>query len=457
MSQGEHARIAAETGSPVGRRIEIGRRNLYRVGDEKRNLLGYGRTMTSALDLVRRTRASGQHHPLTTDALFAVALAVAAFASLDAVYGGLPANDPAFSHGWTAEVVVSMLAITLPLAWRRRFPFSVAVVVVVAFLLARIVVHTPEQNITLFALWLTIYSAVVHGQRRFRIPVVALCYAALVSEIVREVFFAYPTGTHLAQGYTLVYNLVLLSFPCLLGAAIWSLRDRQRKLADQTVELQAERQENARQAVFAERVRIARELHDVVAHHVSVIGVQAGGARSVMGRQPALAAEALSVIEDSSRRAVAELHRLLGFLRRVDETDELAPQPGLAQLGELIDEAGHAELLVDLKVKGTARPLSSTLELSAYRIIQEALTNTRKHSSSTAASVRLDYGVTELQVEVLDDGPCRPSGHAERQGGLGLIGMRERTAMHGGHFQAGPRPGGGFLVRASFPLSAGAA
>lgn len=427
------------------------------MGDEKRTLPGYGRTMTSPLDLARRARASGQRHPLTTDALLAGAMAGAAFASLDAVYGGMPANDHAFSHGWTAGVVVSMLAITLPLAWRRRFPFSVAVVVVVAFLVARIVVHTPEQNITLFALWLTIYSAVVHGQRRFRTPVVALCYVALVGEIVREVFFAYPTGTQLAQSYTLVYNLVLLSFPCLLGAAIWSLRDRQRKLADQTVELRVERQENARQAVFAERVRIARELHDVVAHHVSVIGVQAAGARTVMDRQPARAAEALSVIEDSSRRAVAELHRLLGFLRRADEPERLSPQPGLAQLGELIDEAGHAELLVDLTVKGTARSLPSTLELSAYRIIQEALTNTRKHSSATAARVRLDYGVSELQLEVLDDGPCRHSGRAEPHIGFGLIGMRERAAMHGGRFQAGPRPGGGFLVRASFPLSAGAA
>jgi signal transduction histidine kinase len=136
--------------------------------------------------------------------------------------------------------------------------------------------------------------------------------------------------------------MLVIALPWLLGAAIWSLRDRQRKLADQTIELQAEREENARQAVFAERVRIARELHDVVAHHVSVIGVQAAGARRVMDRQPARAAEALSSIEDSSRRAVTELHRLLGFLRRAGETDELFPQPGLAQLGDLIAEAAKA-------------------------------------------------------------------------------------------------------------------
>ena len=144
--------------------------------------------------------------------------------------------------------------------------------------------------------------------------------------------------------------------------------------------------------MFAERVRIARELHDVVAHHVSVIGVQAAAARRVMDRQPARAAEALSSIEDSSRRAVTELHRLLGFLRRAGDTDELFPQPGLAQLGDLIAEAGQGELIVDLTVKGEARPLSPTLEVSAYRVIQEALTNTRKHSRATTANIRLHYG-----------------------------------------------------------------
>jgi signal transduction histidine kinase len=209
--------------------------------------------------------------------------------------------------------------------------------------------------------------------------------------------------------------------------------------------------------VFAERVRIARELHDVVAHHVSVIGVQAAAARRVMDRQPAQAAEALSSIEDSSRRAVTELHRLLGFLRRAGDTDDLVPQPGLAQLGDLIAEAGQGELIVDLTIKGEARPLSPTLEVSAYRVIQEALTNTRKHSRATTANIRLHYGLTELEVEVCDDGPERDGEQAGGQVGHGLIGMRERAALHGGHLRAGPRAGGGFAVHASFPLNSDAA
>jgi signal transduction histidine kinase len=279
-----------------------------------------------------------------------------------------------------------------------------------------------------------------------------------VAELIRELFFAsYSSGQPLAQCFSLLYNMVVLALPWLLGAAIWSLRDRQRTLADQTIELRAEREENARQAVFAERVRIARELHDVVAHHVSVIGVQAAGARRVMGRQPARAAEALSSIEASSREAVAELHRLLGFLRRAGDVDELAPQPGLAQLGDLIAEVGKAELTVALTIEGEAKDLSPTLEVSAYRVIQEALTNTRKHSTATNASVRIQYGTAMLEVEVIDNGPGRGARPAGNSAGHGLIGMRERAALHGGHLRAGPRPGGGFAVHATFPLNSDAA
>jgi len=431
--------------------------DLCLMGEEAETSPDYDRSMGAALDLAKRTQALDRRYPLAADTLLAIALASAAFFSLAAIYDELPPTGSPFSHGWTVAVVGSMLALTLPLAWRRRFPFSVAVVVVGAFLVARIVVHVPEANVSLLVGWLLIYSVAVHGQRRFRTPVLIVCYIAIVAELVREYFFAsFSSGLYgplLARFVSLFYNMLVLALPWLLGAAIWSLRDRQRKLADQTIELQAEREENASQAVFAERVRIARELHDVVAHHVSVIGVQAAAARRVMDRQPAQAAEALSSIEDSSRRAVTELHRLLGFLRRAGDTDELFPQPGLAQLGDLIAEAGQGELIVDLTIKGEARLLSPTLEVSAYRVIQEALTNTRKHSRATTANISVHYGLTELEVEVFDDGPERDAEQAGGQVGHGLIGMRERAALHGGHLRAGPRPGGGFAVHASFPLN----
>jgi signal transduction histidine kinase len=428
------------------------------MGEVTGNPLDYDGPIANVLDLAKHTQDLVRRYPLAADTLFALALAAAALASLAASYEGLPATYHTFSHGFTPAVVGSILLLTLPLAWRRRYPFSVAFVVVVAFLVARIVVQIPEANITLLALWVMLYSVAVYGKRRHQIPVLALCCSAIVAEVAREVYFAsYATGPPLARLFNLFYNMVLVALPLVLGAAVWSLRDRQQKLADQTSELQAEREVNARQAVFAERVRIARELHDVVAHHVSVIGVQAAGARRIMSQQPARAAEALSSIESSSRRAVAELHRLLGFLRRDGDTDNLAPQPDLAHLGDLIAEARDAELTVDLSIKGGVRLLSPTLEVSAYRVIQEALTNTRKHSKATTASIRLDYGLTELEVDVFDDGPERDVERGRGTVGLGLIGMRERAALHGGHLRAGPRPGGGFAVHGSFPLNLDAA
>ena len=417
------------------------------MGEETGTPHRYDWSIARVLDFAKRTAEFLRRHPFAADAALAVALAVAALVSLAATYDELPAGDTSFSHGFTVAVVGSMLAMTLPLAWRRRFPFSVAAVVVLAFLVARMVVGIPEASVTLLAAWLMIYSVAVHGRRRRRTPVLLVCYGAIVAELVRELFFAGPTGVpSLARSFSLFYNIVVLTLPWLLGAAIWSLRDRQRKLAEQTIELQAEREENARQAVFAERVRIARELHDVVAHHVSVIGVQAAGARRVMERHPDRAAEALSSIETSSRQAVVELHRLLGFLRRADDVDDLAPQPGIAQIGDLIAEVGRAELAVELTIEGGSQLLSPTLEVSAYRVIQEALTNTRKHSRATTASVRIRYGIADLEVEVLDDGPGRDLRPVGNQVGHGLIGMRERAALHGGHLRAGPRPDGGFVV-----------
>ncbi len=428
------------------------------MGDEMEILLGYGRPMRRVTDAAKRAQSVVRRHPLAVDTVIAGVLALAGLVSLDATYAELPPNDPAFSHGFTVVVVASMLAITLPLALRRRFPFSVGVVVVTGFLVARVVVHVPEANITLLSLWLMFYSVAVYGDRRFRTPFLALCYLAIVAELTHELFFPGPSGaTQFGRSFDLLYNVVVLSLPWMLGAAIWALRDRQRTLTVQTADLQREREENERQAVFAERVRIARELHDVVAHHVSVMGVQAAGTRRVMDRDPQRAAEALSSIEHSSRRAVAELHRLLGFLRRAGDADELAPQPSLAQLGDLIDESREADLNVCVTIRGEARPLSPTLEVSAYRIIQEALTNVRKHSQASTAQVGLLYRPTELEVEILDDGPGSEADEAGSETGHGLIGIRERAALHGGHLCADPRPGGGFAVHAVFPLTGDAA
>ena len=205
--------------------------------------------------------------------------------------------------------------------------------------------------------------------------------------------------------------------------------------------------DQAQRAVLEERVRIARELHDVVAHHVSVMGVQAGAARLVIDRDPDKAKAALSAIERSSREAVVELQRLLGFLRRPG--DDLAPAPGLSELPRLAASMGA--LAVDVHVEGEARSLPPTVDVSAYRILQEALTNTLKHAAASRADVRVRYGADELEVEVVDDGRAGV-GATPRPGGHGLIGMRERVALHGGQLSAGPLDGGGYRVLVTLPL-----
>jgi signal transduction histidine kinase len=405
------------------------------------------RLRTQAATLVRE-------HPVATDAATAAVLGVAALVSMHADIQAFRSGDPSFRAPGTVAVVVAMLGITVPLAWRRRFPLTTLLVVVAAFLLARLVLHVDEASVTVLASSLAVYSAAAHGSPGRRSAVIGLALSAALAEVVREVYSAAGVGDPLVRWFFILYNAVFLALPWVLGASIAALRRREHQLAEQAHELRREREDNARRAVFEERVRIARELHDVVAHHVSVMGVQAGAARRVLQRHPEQAQQALSAIETASRQAVQELHRLLGFLRRDGESELLAPQPVLAQLPDLLHGAELGGLAVRYQVEGSTRALPPTLELSAYRVIQEALTNTRKHSDSASATVRLTYGAGALELEVLDDGPTRADQPEDGRGGngQGLIGMRERAALHGGHVRVGPRPEGGFAVQATFPL-----
>jgi signal transduction histidine kinase len=222
-------------------------------------------------------------------------------------------------------------------------------------------------------------------------------------------------------------------------------------LAERTRQLERERGATARLAVIDERVRIARELHDVVAHHVSLIGIQAGAARLVLDRRPEKAGETLAAIEASSREAVREMQRLLGFLRQDRDDDPLAPQPGMGQIETLVAQMRTAGLGVTLEIGGTVRPLPPSVDLSAYRIVQEALTNALKHAGPTAATVGIRYGDRALELEIADDGGAAPPAAAV-DGGNGLIGMRERVGLLGGELHVGQRPQGGFAVRARLPL-----
>jgi signal transduction histidine kinase len=248
---------------------------------------------------------------------------------------------------------------------------------------------------------------------------------------------------------------LLVAAPCLW--ALWERRRRRDELGARTWLLERERESTARQAVQEERARVARELHDIVSHSVSVMVVQAGAARHGLGGEAEEAEEALLAVERTGREAMTELRHLLGVLAPAPDSDELTPQPSLRRLGTLVDRIAFAGMPVDVTVSGEPRPLPAGIDATGYRIVQEALTNALKHGAAGArAEVRVNYGTRNLRLEVLNTGPSVLTGTGaaapQERGGRGLIGLRERVAVYGGDLDARRRLGGGYRVRARIPL-----
>jgi signal transduction histidine kinase len=335
---------------------------------------------------------------------------------------------------------------TLPLAARRRFPLAVLVTSVASGLAFAALGLPPDM------LWVAIpvavYSVAAYGDR----------WVALAGLAVAEAGLAVVQLTPGRTGVnTWVGNMGFLAATWLLGHFVGVRRVYVLQLEERTAELEQAREELARRAVVEERLRLARELHDVVAHAMSVIAVQSGVGAHVANTQPKEAAKALAAIEATSRAALTELRRLLGVLRQADgPRGDLAPVPGLADLEGLLAEVAKAGLAVKLRVNGTRPPLPAGVELSAYRIVQEALTNVVKHAGPARAQVVVGYRDQDVTVEVTDDGRGAVTSVSDGRAGTGhgLIGMRERVQAFGGDFQAGPRPGGGFRVAARLPLAA---
>jgi signal transduction histidine kinase len=240
--------------------------------------------------------------------------------------------------------------------------------------------------------------------------------------------------------------------PWALGRTVRERGVRERGYRELAERLDAGRDLHARTAAYGERARIARELHDVIAHSVSVMVIQAGGARMVMDSSPERAAASLRSVERAGREALAEMRRLLGVLDGDADPRALAPQPGLADIDELLARTRASGLAADLRVDGEAAAVSPALDLCAYRIVQEALTNVIKHAAPARAEVRLRWEQDALELEISDDGrgPGTVNGAS---GGHGIAGMRERAGLHGGSIHAGASPGGGFTVRARLPLT----
>ncbi|HEY8283177.1 MAG TPA: sensor histidine kinase [Chloroflexota bacterium] len=343
----------------------------------------------------------------------------------------------------------ALLLMTMPLVWRRQFPVPVFGLTVLAAVFASNLARQslPEYS-GLSTIMIAAYSVGAYSRYWQLSLCLMLCTATAVAMTISTVLPRLPDS---AGAY-----IVLLPV-WFAGQAIGSRQLRADAFEDKATRLERE-QELARQAAMtAERARIARELHDVVAHSVSVMVVQAGAARHILRTAPAQAHEALSAVESSGREAMAELRRLLGVLNYDNEENseslQLAPQPGTDQLTALVRRVRDAGLPVGLSIKGQTRPLSPGMNLAVYRIVQEALTNALKYAGQAPTEVSLFYSHAALEVEIHDQGGgCPALDSAEI--GHGLAGMRERVALYGGRLEAGPAQNGGFRIHAWLPLEA---
>lgn len=348
-----------------------------------------------------------------------------------------------------------VLGLSTVVALRRKAPERMLLLAILVGVVQ--LVFDVRPGVGNFAMLVITYTVATVGERwASRLALVCSLSAAALSQLRWE---AEPGGSWPQVIFVTVIMTVPFVLAWVLGDSLRTRRAYFDQLEERAARLEREREAQSKVAVAAERARIARELHDVVAHNVSVMVVQADGAAYVMDAAPDQARQALETISSTGRQALAEMRRLLGVLRTGDapESGEYVPQPDVEQIEDLVAQVRQTGLEVDFKVEGTPRPLPSGVELTAYRVVQEALTNTRKHGGPDAgASVRLVYFDDGLGLLIEDDGRGAAHELYEDGGadgaGHGMIGMRERVGMVGGTLDAGPRPGGGFRISALLPL-----
>jgi signal transduction histidine kinase len=337
------------------------------------------------------------------------------------------------------------LALSAAVAIRRRWPLGAVLVALTGVvgheaLGGRVTQHTAGA---LLALFLVFYAAGAFLEERPAWLALALGFAGSAASVLLSA----------GKSSDLWFGAIFLEgLPWAVGRIVRERNARERAYRERAERVDAERDQHAVTAVWGERARIARELHDVIAHSLSVMVLQAGGARMVMDAEPERAEVSLRSVERAGRDALAEMRRLLGVLSSGEDPQSLAPQPGLRDIEDLIGRTRSAGLSTYLRVDGEPMTVSAALDLCAYRIVQEALTNAIKHAGPAQAEVRLRWASEALEVEISDDG--RGSGDVNGgSGGHGIAGMRERVALYGGILDAGPGPGRGFTVRAHLPLS----
>jgi signal transduction histidine kinase len=373
--------------------------------------------------------------------LLDVGLAVAG-TGLTALALWVPSGPPgtaAAAPAWLLAVLSLMMG--APLALRRRAPLVMWAMIWAGFVTQALTVHELPQGLEMVVLCAACYALGAYSSMRRSVTALLLAVPAMAVCVLAG---RWNRGAVLPFPQFFIIGVVAL---WLTGVGV-----RARRQAAALAARNAELERQAEEAAAAERARIARELHDIVAHHLSVMVLQAAGARA-SGKD---GGPALEKIERSGRQALAETRRLLGVLRDSQEDDGLAPQPGISDLAALADSVRAAGVPVSLTIHDDHGELPEAVGVSAYRIIQEALTNVLKHAGPAHADVTVGCAGGAVMIEVTDDGPGTPAGGADpagvHLGGQGLAGMRERVAVFGGELQAGSRPGGGFAVRARLPL-----
>jgi signal transduction histidine kinase len=369
--------------------------------------------------------------PPRADVLAAAALLV--WALLDAIFNDGP--------GSVAARVVFAIVVTAPLVVRRRWPFEVCVVIAVATTLWALAADTAETGTMPFpSILFALFSVALYARR---------LWMAIVGPLLLVGAFVVAYNTPYFEDSIGVSDIAIFGF---FASGAWAAGWLIRRHATRAERAYAESDELAREAVREERARIARELHDVVAHSVSIVAVQAGAAEALLESDPERARQHLAAVRRTAREAMSEMRRALDVLRESDAPH--APQPGLVRLDDLVDDIRGAGVPVELVEEGERPSLSPGLDLVVYRVIQEALTNVRKHAGNVPTRVHLAYRPRELELDVVNDGgssTAAPSTNGAG-GGHGLIGMRERVILFGGRFDAGARDDGGFRVHARLPI-----
>jgi signal transduction histidine kinase len=365
------------------------------------------------------------------DAAVAVTLAIAAFVEM-ALH--------VFNGSGPGAVVVALVA-TLAVAWRRREPLAVAAVEAAAIVVPPLLGIRADSLVLAVAAGLAVYSAGAHAPlRRSWLALVAVAGAqALVIARAAD-----------GRPFDIVYTVTVFGAAWAVGVLVGRRTRQVGALRTLAAELHEEHGREAEAAVAAERARIARELHDVIAHSLSVMVVQAGVVEQLLRSDPERARRAAMSIQEVGEQTSAELRRLLGLIRTTEDGAPLAPQPGLAHLPRLVEQLRAAGQAVQLRTVGTPRELPPGVDLAAHRIVQEALTNARKHAPAAPAMVTVRYGVHDVTLSVSTDAPAG-RGQSGAESGYGLIGMRERCALYGGRLTVAPTPVG-FAIEAVLPV-----